>query len=139
MQFNDTYGMYVNIYIEIYEMINHPKIKIQRAHDLSSIRQSSSFSRDIDFTDGKFPKMGMKKKKKKGKSPDQDLTMQFYRQFAKHFRLFRGYWPKDIAPFWWCSGEKEGPFFPLQIMRNRERYGHRMENFSVEIRFIGAP
>lgn len=65
MQFNDTYSMYVNIYIEIYEMINHPKIKIQRAHDLSS----SSFSRDIDFTDGKFPKMGMKKKKKKEKVP----------------------------------------------------------------------
>lgn len=46
-----------------------------------SILRSSSFSRDIDFIDGKLPKMGEK-------NPDQDLTIRFYRQFAKHFRLF---------------------------------------------------
>lgn len=72
------------------------------------------FPRDID---GKLPKMDEGKKKK---NPDQDLTIRFYRQFAKHFRLFPWILAKGYSGrFGGAPLKRRGHFFPPQIMRNR--------------------
>lgn len=71
------------------------------------------FPRDID---GKLPKMDEGKKK----NPDQDLTIRFYRQFAKHFRLFPWILAKGYSGrFGGAPLKRRGHFFPPQIMRNR--------------------
>lgn len=82
-----------------------------------SILRSPSFSKRYRFhIDGKLPKMEGKKKK----NPDQDLTIRFYRQFAKHFRLFPWILAKGYSGrFGGAPLKRRGHFFPPQIMRNR--------------------
>lgn len=76
---------------------------------------------------------------KKKKNPDQDLTIRFYRQFAKHFRLFPWILAKGYSGrFGGAPLKRRGHFFP-PTNHEKSGNGHRMENFSVEIRFIGAP
>lgn len=58
--------------------------------------------------------------KEKKKNPDQDLTIRFYRQFAKHFRLFPWILAKGYSGrFGGAPLKRRGHFFPPQIMRNR--------------------